>query len=200
MNSQVTLTNNSTSVTFKGQVRLLYKRSDLRNALLLENGVPRYFLATSQDGVSKVKISDAARNAVVDVERRSFSKDTFRFANRYDGKAVKVADVLRKAPSTSDGCAIFHFPRRVYLNELSSDEGRWRSTPLMLYEESSSTPVAWTEHVSGSEPTWALIVDNQVECVMDYVLASFFYYVKFELDSIDGWENMDSRAAYLSMK
>lgn len=111
MNSQVTLTNNSTYVTSKGQVRLLYKRSDLRNALLLENGAPRYFLATSQDGVSKVKISDAARNAVVDVERRSFSKDTFRFANRYDGKAVKVADVLRKAPSTSDGCAIFHFPR-----------------------------------------------------------------------------------------
>ncbi|XP_006459661.1 hypothetical protein AGABI2DRAFT_191557 [Agaricus bisporus var. bisporus H97] len=196
MNSQVTLINNSTSVTSKGQVRLLYKRSDLRNALLLENGAPRYFLATSQDGVSKVKISDTARNAVVDVERRNFSKDTFRFANRYDGKAVKVADVLRKAPSTSDG-------RRSMALDTPDGLYYWRKTQThqwMLYEESSSTPVAWTEHVSGPEPTLALIVDTQVECVMDYVLASFFYYVKFELDSIDGWENMDSRAAYLSMK
>jgi hypothetical protein len=109
MNSEVTLTNYSTSLTLNGQVRLLYKRSDPRNAILLENGVPRYFLATSEDGVRKVKISDTAQNAIAEVERRSIAKDVFKFANRFDGKAVKVTNVLRKEASTSDGCVIIIF-------------------------------------------------------------------------------------------
>lgn len=38
-----------------------------------------------------------------------------------------------------------------------------------------------------------------MEGILDYVLASLFY-VKFELEYNDGWENVDSRAAYLSIK
>lgn len=103
MNSEVTFTNYSTSEVSKGQVRLLYKRSDPRNAVLLEDDVPQYFLATSDDGVSKATISDNAHRVVAEVKRRTVASDVFKFANRNNGKAVKVADVLRKAPSTSDG-------------------------------------------------------------------------------------------------
>lgn len=71
--------------------------------------MPRYFLATSEDGVRKVKISDPARNAVVKVERRSVVKDIFKFANRYDGRTVSVTSILRKATSASDGSVIFSF-------------------------------------------------------------------------------------------
>jgi hypothetical protein len=103
MNSEVTLTNYSTSLTLTGQIRLVYKRSDPRNAILLENEVPRYFLATSEDGMRKVKISDTDGKAVVEVERRTIVKDTFKFADRFDGKAIKVSNILRETTSTTDG-------------------------------------------------------------------------------------------------
>jgi hypothetical protein len=88
--------------TSKGQVRLLFKRSDPHHAVLLENNVPRYFLATSYN-LNKVKIHDATRRMVVNVNKRMLFKDNFTFVERNSGKAVPVENLLQEAPSTSDG-------------------------------------------------------------------------------------------------
>jgi hypothetical protein len=102
MNSEVTLTNYSITTPTKGRLRLVFKRNDPCHAVLLEHGVPRFFLATS-DGLHQVKICDRAQRLVADVNSRMFLKDVFTFGNRNAGRVVRVSDVLRKAPATKEG-------------------------------------------------------------------------------------------------
>ncbi|KXN93022.1 hypothetical protein AN958_10066 [Leucoagaricus sp. SymC.cos] len=104
MNSEVTLVPppSSMSLAVKDQVRLVFKRNDPHHAVLLEDDVPRYFLATS-DGMNKVTVRDTTQRMVADVNRRMFLNDVFSFGGGGFSKVVKVADVLRSAPSTSDG-------------------------------------------------------------------------------------------------
>ena len=86
MNSQVTLVDNLSTTTPKSQVRLLYKRRDQRHAVLLEAGSSKYFLTTSDDGVSGVKIYDAAQRKVAEVNHRAIFNDTFTLTNRWSAE------------------------------------------------------------------------------------------------------------------
>ncbi|KAF5349545.1 hypothetical protein D9756_008862 [Leucocoprinus leucothites] len=198
MNSEVTLATSTSYPTPKGQVRLLFKRSDPHHAVLYdEDDVPRYYLDTS-DAFSKVKIRDETQKTLIKVNRRMFLHDVFLLADRNNGKPVKVADVLEQAPTTSDGQLSM---------ALHTEQGTYywhkrRSQHWALYEQLSSSPVAWTETVSGTPATWELIVENQASNVLDYVLASLFY-LKASPDCTgagNGWESMDPRATYLLTK
>lgn len=87
----------------KCQIRLLFKRSDPHHAVLYsEDDGPRYFLATS-DGFSKVKVRNVEKSTVVEVNRRMCLPDVMVLADRNGGKAIKIADVLKQAATTSDG-------------------------------------------------------------------------------------------------
>ncbi|KAF9446552.1 hypothetical protein P691DRAFT_732999 [Macrolepiota fuliginosa MF-IS2] len=194
MDSQVTLINYTTAQSSEGQVRLLYRRSDPRTAVLLEEGVPRYLLATSDDGLSKVKIRDMTQRMIAEVNQRMVLSDTVTLPARNDGKAMKMADILQKAPTTSDGQISV---------KLETQEGtyHWRMRRAhcwALYTD-SPVPIAWTEIVSGSSPTWMLVVQPRALTLLDYVLASLFY---LKAESVrtgagDGRENMDARVASL---
>ncbi len=70
---------------------------------------------------------------------------------------------------------------------------------LLLYEDSAYTPVAWTETVPGSAPTWMLVLESRGLSVTDYVLATLFY-LKGQPESVNGWEHVDARTAWMSTK
>ncbi|KAF5349701.1 hypothetical protein D9756_008834 [Leucocoprinus leucothites] len=197
MNSEVTLTNYSTSQNPKGQIRLLFKRSDAHHAVLYEHNVPRFYLTTS-DGFSKVKIRDEARRKVVaEVNRRTFLRNIFKFVERNDGKAVNAAHVLKQAPTTNAGqlSMSLHTEQGTYLWR------KKRSYSWALYEESSDTPVVWMETISGAAPTWELVVESQASSILDYVLASLFY-LKATTDCTEAgkaWESVDGRVLSLTI-
>ncbi|KAF5349544.1 hypothetical protein D9756_008869 [Leucocoprinus leucothites] len=195
MNSEVTLTNYSTHPSSKGQVRLLFKRNDPYHAVLYdEDDAPRYWLSTS-NGLSKVKIRDGAQRTVVEVNRRMLLSDTFTLADRNEGKAVRVADVLKQAPTTSDSqlSMVLHTEQGTYY---------WRKRRAhhwVLHDGSMHAPVAWTETVPGTPPTWELVVESEASCVLDYILASLFY-LKASPDCTEAgsaWDNVNSHSASL---
>lgn len=105
MDPQVTPVGGSetTASETEGQVRLLYKRKNQQNAALLDDGSPKYFLKTSEDGVTKVKISGATQQVFATVNRRMIRSDVLTLTKRNGGKPIKTADVLKKAPSTPEG-------------------------------------------------------------------------------------------------
>ncbi len=98
MSSQVTLIDDS-NPTSKGQVRLLYKRRDQQNAALLEDNIPKYFLTTSDDGFSQVKIRNGAQQIVGEVNRRVIFNDTLTLAQRNDGRPMKAIDIIKEVAS-----------------------------------------------------------------------------------------------------
>ncbi|KAJ3569647.1 hypothetical protein NP233_g4917 [Leucocoprinus birnbaumii] len=198
--SEVTLTNYPDSpLPSKGQLHLLFKRSDPNNAMLYDEGnALRYYLATS-DAFSKVKIRDEAQKVVVEVNRRAFLRDVFVLPNRNDGKPVKVADVLKQAATTSTGQLSWalHTEQGTYYWRRKRSELHWA-----LYEPSSTAAVAWTETVSGTPPTWELVLESRALHVLDYVLAALFYLKAAPDNSEAGkaWEIVDSRVAALVTK
>ncbi|KXN82699.1 hypothetical protein AN958_02264 [Leucoagaricus sp. SymC.cos] len=135
---------------------------------------------------------------VAEVNRRMLLSDIFVLAARNDGKAVKVSDVLALAPSTSDGQLSML---------LNTEQGTYywckrRSHHWVLYDGLSHIPVAWSETVPGTPPTWELVMESQALSVLDYVLASFFY-LRTSPDFTQAgraWENVDCHAAGLSTK
>jgi hypothetical protein len=150
-------------------VKLSFSNRTVANTSITLNGTPQYNISTVDMTGAVTSIRDArTRMLTSTINRRTLHPDSVTFAQRYDGKVLRVKEWLVKSIEGTKWSIQAGLTTLTFLWDISNR--------LLVYQDSNREPVAWFDPATPAEP-FSFHIKNGMENIWDLAVTAVVYIV-----------------------